>query len=502
MDSNDSGPEGVILPQRGNAEGRDAMPRTAPRLLSRRASVAGGAIGLCAWALAGCAAPDLTMAPPPHSPPSPSPDNDLTRLRDGATPIVAGEELDAPLLRRFYARRGFEPVWPARGRQAAALADTVLRAAEHGLDPELFHANLLRRMGMFPPLRSELLLSHAVLTYAEALAFGAVPMGRRKNAEDLAPAPVDVAAVLDSALDRNDPVAVIESLAPGTPTYQALREALRRDRSGANAGHDQAERRRLIEANLERQRWLPRQLPADRVWVNVPDQRLVLYRDDLPVFATRVVVGEETERKQSPEFQALIEGAFLNPPWIIPADIVEAEILPQLARDPGFLARHNIVLRPNGEAEQAPGPSAGLGAIMFDMPNRFDVYLHDTPDKAAFDRENRRISNGCIRVQKPLEFAALVMDERLDVIHEKVATGDTMRKALPRPVPVFVLYQTAFASPDRELEIRPDFYGRDATLWRRLQKHPQDLGVPAAGQGAGAAVAMRRPAPPRSARGG
>lgn len=417
----------------------------------------------------------------------PSREDDLTRLRDGADPIVAGEVLDGPLLRRFYARRGFEPVWPDREAHARAFLETVLRAADHGLDPELFHASLLRRMSMFPPLRRELLLSHAVLTYAQALAFGAIPPGRRTGHEDLSPEPVDVTAVLDASLGKSDPVAVIEGLAPATPTYRTLREALRHHRSGDIAGTGAAERRHMIEANLERQRWLPRHLPADRVWVNVPDQRLVLFRDDHPVFSTRVVVGDVVERKQSPEFRTKIEAAFLNPPWIIPPDIVEAEILPQLRRDPAFLTRNNIVLRPNGEAEQAPGPSAGLGVIMFDMPNRFDVYLHDTPDKAAFDRENRRISNGCIRVEKPLEFAALLMDETLDVLHGKVAAGATIRKPVPEPVPVFVLYQTAFASEERGLEMRPDFYGRDAAVWHRLQKRPPELPAPRIG----ASVASR-----------
>lgn len=465
----------------------------AARGLSRRASLAGGTVGLAAWALAGCASPE---SPALHMPP-PSPEDDLTRLRDGADPIVAGEALDGPLLRRFYARRSFSPVWASRPALAGAMADTVLHAAEHGLDPELFHAGLLRRMTMFPPLRRELLLSHAVLTYAEALAFGAVPVERRKDSEDLVPDPLDVAAVLDFALDGTDPIAAIEALAPRTPTYQALREALRRQRSGGLAGTAPAERRHLIEANLERQRWLPRHLPADRVWVNVPDQQLVLYRDDHPVFTTRVVVGEEIERKQSPEFRAMIEGAFLNPPWVIPPDIVEADILPKLDQDPEFLVRNNIVLRPNGEAEQAPGPTAGLGVIMFDMPNRFDVYLHDTPDKSAFDRENRRISNGCIRVHKPLEFAALLMDEKLAVIHEKVSTGTTMRKPASRPVPVFVLYHTAFASPEQGLEIRPDFYGRDAAVWRRLQKRPPETDRPEAPRLAAARTGLT----PRPSRG-
>lgn len=448
---------------------RHGQAAATPGSLTRRSAVARGVIGLAAcWALVGCAGsePETLAAPVPP----PEPVDDLTRLRDGADPVVAGEVLDGPLLRGFYARRGFVPVWPTRSALADALADAVLRAHEHGLDPEMFHADLLARRAMFPPLRQELLLSHAVLTYARALATGAILPVRRTATEALPAEPVDVAAVLDAALDEADPLAAIQALAPRTPTYTALRRALHQQRTAGRAEAVLADRRRLIEANLERERWLPRRLPADRVWVNVADQRLVLFRDDRPVFTSRVAVGAETERQQSPEFRAVIDGVFLNPPWIIPRDIVEAYILPRIEREPDFLSRNEIVLLPNGEAEQAPGPTAGLGVILFDMPNRFDVFLHDTPNRAAFDGQNRRISNGCIRVDKPLELASLLMGKPLPALHEKVATGVTVREPLPAPVPVYIVYQTAFASSDSELEIRPDFYGRDAALWPRLRR--------------------------------
>lgn len=466
-----------------------------PARITRRASLVQGSMGLAAaMALAGCAASEsesvTTAALPPQQ--------DTASPPESPVPVVAGETLDADLLRRFYERRGFEPVWASRPAQANALKAAVLRAREHGLDPEMFHASLLRRMDMFPPDRRELLLSHAVLRYAEALAFGAVPPSRRKASEALSPEPVDVTEVLDSALDGPDPVSAIEALAPTTPTYKALRQALKRQQPSGLVTKAQVNRLRLIEANLERQRWLPRELPPDRVWVNVPDQQLVLYRDNLPVFVTRVVVGEETARKQSPELKTVIESALFNPPWVIPSDIVEADIRPMLKRDPEYLVRNKIVLLPNGDAEQAPGPQAGLGVIMFEMPNRFDVYLHDTPDKEAFGRDNRRISNGCIRVQNPLELAALLMEEPMEVIQHKVATGGTVRRALPEPVPVFLLYHTAFAAAGRELEIRPDFYGRDEALWQRLQKRPQDQS--ASGTLAGAATrSVAGPQPPRRA---
>ena len=448
-----------------DAEGLVEAPAA---LISRRASLLRGAAGLAGmFALVGCAASEGNSLEPMAALP---PEEEPGQTPEDPPPVVAGETLDGALLRRFYTRRDFEPVWTTRQAEARAFKAAVLRARDHGLDPDLFHADLLRRMESFPPDRRELLLTHAVLTYAEALAFGAVPPSRRKDREALKREPVDVTEVLHEALDGPDPVAAIEVLAPQTPTYQALRDALQHQRNSLRPDRNRVNRLRVIEANLERQRWLPRELPADRVWVNVPDQQLILYRDDRPVFVTRVVVGEATDRKQSPEFHTVIESALFNPPWIIPNDIVEADIRPMLKQDPLYLVKNKITLLPNGDAKQAPGPQAGLGAVMFEMPNRFDVYLHDTPDKEAFSRDNRRLSNGCIRVQNPLELAALLMDEPMEAIQKKVATGDTQRKSLPEPVPVFLLYHTAQASPGRDVDIRPDFYGRDEALWLRLQK--------------------------------
>ena len=468
----------MLLPWSKRKPDRNGQLAPRPALISRRESLLQGTMGLAAaLALAGCAVPESEAVDTGAL----KPEEHIGHALDSPTPVVAGEMLDGALLRRFYSRRNFVPVWTTRQAQAGAFKALVMRARDHGLDPELFHADLLRRLDTFPPDRRDLLLSNAVLTYAQALAFGAVPQSKRKDQEALAADPVDVAEVLDKALDGPDPTAVIEALAPQTPTYMALRKALQRPSLAGRPDRADLRRLRSIEANLERQRWLPRTLPANRVWVNVPEQQLVLYRDNRPVFVTPVVVGEATERKQSPEFSTVIESALFNPPWVIPQDIVEADIRPMLKRDPLYLVKNNIVMLPNGDAEQAPGPQAGLGAVMFEMPNRFDVYLHDTPGKEAFKRDNRRLSNGCIRVHNPMQLAALLMDEPLHVINKKVATGDTVRKSLAEPVPVFVLYHTAFAA-GRDLEMRPDFYGRDESLWQRLQKRPREQGTAARGQ--------------------
>ena len=441
--------------------------------------IAGGTIALaaaCALAASAVLAAPLdpvavfVLAPPAPMPPHGS--TELANRIDSAPElVVAGERLNAGLLRRFYAAHGFEPVWSTRQAQANSLLNAVLRAGDHGIAPKLFHANLLRNTATLQPLDRELLLSDAFLSYADALAHGAMPVERRIDDESLTPEPIDVAAALDAAIGSPDPAAVIEALAPTTPTYRVLRQVLQSYRSGTPDGDKAATNRlRQIEVNLERQRWLPRRLPAERVWVNAADARLVLYRADRSVFSTRVIIGQDGKPNQSPEFRVTIDAVLFNPPWNIPESIATEEILPKISHDPNYLSRHNMVMKPNGGLQQLPGPGAALGQIKFEMENRFDVYLHDTPSKNLFSRDNRRISHGCIRVQNPRELAALLMQQSIDTIGRAIAMGSTTRSNLPAPVSVFVVYQTAFIDIDGALQFRPDVYNRDAEIWPYL--HP------------------------------
>lgn len=446
------------------------------RGLSRIVSIVFGAIALVACApteptVGGQGQdPATALRPAPPAPKAAYAGTKLSQLIDGApTSVIGGEQLNVELLRRFYARHGFAPVWTTREAQAASLMQAVMRARDHGLAPELFHADLLRSPATLPPLDRELLLSNAFLSYADALARGAMPVERRRDDESLKPEPIDVPAALDAAIGSPDPAAAIEALAPTTPTYRLLRQALQESRAGTPAGGKSATTRwRELEVNLERQRWLQRRLPADRVWVNVADQRLVLYRDDRPVFSTRVVVGQSGRRNQSPEVQASIEHIWFNPPWTIPDDIARDEILPKAKLDPTYLAKHNLVTLPSGALQQRAGPYSALGHLLFEMNNRFDVYLHDTPSKDLFARDDRRVSHGCIRVEDPRKLAALLMQQSTDAIDQTIATGNTSRTALPKPVPVFVAYETAFADADGKLQFRADVYGRDAAIWQYL----------------------------------
>jgi murein L,D-transpeptidase YcbB/YkuD len=255
--------------------------------------------------------------------------------------------LGVGLLRRLYAAHGFELIWASRPRQAAALSNAVLRSDEHGLDPNSFHAALIANPGALSTHDRDLLLSDAFLAYADALARGAVPLESRTHREALGPAPVDVVAVLDAAIASADPAESLNALAPNSLSYAQLREAYRMYRSSGDSA-----RAREVAVNLERLRWLPRAMPPDRVEVNTANAELQLFRGNVPVFATRVVVGQSS--KQTPEFQAVIESVLFNPPWYVPHSIATREILPRLRRDRVILRGTTWSCAPAGRSNNSP----------------------------------------------------------------------------------------------------------------------------------------------------
>ena len=432
-------------------------------------------------------APSLDTATPDPTPFTGNPEL-KTRLDAPGKPTIAGERLHGWLLRRFYIAHGYQMVWDGHPEEAnRLLRDAVLRAADHGLDPGLFHANTLGERGPNLSLvERDLLLSDAFLSYADALARGALPIEERMDDEDLTPEPVDIVAVIDAAVAAPDPATVIEALAPVSAEYETMRRAYAEYRAtpGGTQGMRNKtvrtpperagaaeQRMRQLVVNLERLRWLPRQIPHDRVVVNAAIARLQLFRDDRPVFTTRVVVGETD--KQTPEFQSTINDILLNPPWNIPRSIAQKEILPKLVADPGYLASHHMRFRSNGAIQQEAGAYSALGRLKFEMDDRYDVYLHDTPTKSLFQSAARMMSHGCVRVENPRTLAVMLLGQPMEAIDKGIAAGHTSRRALPAPLPVFIVYQTAYVEPDGSIQFRGDPYERDEEIWRYLTRVQQ-----------------------------
>ena len=443
--------------------------------------------------MAVCAEPNLPTSADAHGLDTAAPDSIpftgnleiKARLDAPGKPTVAGERLHGWLLRRFYIAHGYQTVWDGHPEEASRLLrDTVLRAADHGLDPGLFHGNALGEHGPnLSPVERDLLLSDAFLSYADALARGAMPIEERMDDEDLTPEPVDIVAVIDTAIAAPDPAKVVEALAPVSAEYEAMRRAYaeyraitqgtqsvrnKTVRTSSEWGAAAEQRVRQLVVNLERLRWLPRQIPRDRVVVNAAIARLQLFRDDRPVFTTRVVVGETD--KQTPELQSTINDVLFNPPWNIPRSIAQKEILPKLAADPGYLASHHMRFRSNGAIQQEAGPYSALGRLKFEMDDRYDVYLHDTPTKSLFQAAARMMSHGCVRVENPRTLAVLLLGQPMEAIDKGIAAGHTSRRALPVPIPIFIVYQTAYVESDGSVQFRGDPYERDAETWRYLTR--------------------------------
>jgi murein L,D-transpeptidase YcbB/YkuD len=219
-----------------------------------------------------------------------------------------------------------------------------------------------------------------------------------------------------------------------------------------------------IEANLERARWLPNQMPATRIEVDLGGPDATLFEAGAPVLTMRAIVGRPD--RQTPIFVSKVLAVKFNPPWIVPADIAAAEILPKERASPGYLARNDYYLD-GGQVIQRPGPKAALGYVKFEMPDPFGVYLHDTPARALFAHDRRWLSHGCMRLEKPRELAAAVLAPQgwdRTAVDAAIAAAATSSVSVKPQVPVFVVYRTAVASRDDHVTFRQDVYGWDAKI--------------------------------------
>jgi murein L,D-transpeptidase YcbB/YkuD len=234
----------------------------------------------------------------------------------------------------------------------------------------------------------------------------------------------------------------------------------------------------IVRANMERWRWLPRELGAKElgdayVMLNIPDYTLKLVHNGQQVWKTRVVVGKPGKHA-TPELTETMKYITVNPTWNVPPSIIYNEYLPALQQDPTVLQRMGLKLERNRDGSvhisQPPGERNALGRIRFNFPNKFLVYQHDTPDKHLFAKEERAFSHGCMRVQNPDQYAANLLSIALPKDHytpEKIRGmygRSEVNINFPTPIPVNITYQTAFVDDAGVLEFRKDIYGRDGRI--------------------------------------
>ncbi len=222
------------------------------------------------------------------------------------------------------------------------------------------------------------------------------------------------------------------------------------------------DRARQIALNLERRRWLKRDLNPERIEVNTAAAIMVYWKDGKPVHSNRVVVG--TVANQTPSLEKPFASVVANPPWTVPMGIARREILP---KGPAYLAANDMYVNADGWVVQRAGPKSSLGNVKFELQDSYAIFLHDTPARGAFNLSVRQRSHGCVRVQDAIGFARLLLSPdpaRLATFDEAQASGETKRVTTGRNIGVRLLYWTAFVDGQGRVAFREDVYKRDAKL--------------------------------------
>lgn len=230
-----------------------------------------------------------------------------------------------------------------------------------------------------------------------------------------------------------------------------------------------SKRIRQIVVNMERARWVGPEAPGDHLVVNIPQFELLVYQGDSLAWKCRVVVGKEANK--TAVFHGQLKQVVFSPYWNVPSSILNKEIMPKVRRNPGYLASQHMEWYGNG-VRQKPGPWNALGRVKFLFPNSYSIYLHDTPSKSLFEQDKRAFSHGCIRVSEPRRLALHLLHgdadwppERID---EAMDAGRERFVTLKKPVPVSILYFTAWVDIDGRIHFRDDVYKRDERLMEMI----------------------------------
>jgi murein L,D-transpeptidase YcbB/YkuD len=229
------------------------------------------------------------------------------------------------------------------------------------------------------------------------------------------------------------------------------------------------QRLRQIILNLNRTVWTPAQ-KANMILVNIPEFMLHTYENGRKAFDMEVVVGKEGNNTTM--FTGEINEIVFSPYWNIPNSIVENEIKPALKRDPGYLKKNNMEVVEEGRFRQLPGPKNSLGRVKFLFPNSFDIYLHDTPNKGLFNKQDRAFSHGCIRVANAVQLAQYLLRNQKEWTPEKIGaamnSNKEQRVKVDQTMPVVITYYTAWVDEQGGMHFRNDVYGLDERTAGRL----------------------------------
>ncbi|WP_091738135.1 L,D-transpeptidase family protein [Phenylobacterium immobile] len=349
-------------------------------------------------------------------------------------------------------------------RSDAAYAVEVLeRAPEHGFATGSFNIAAVKQAREDRDPQAEAMLHAALADYARAQHGLLIPAKSRPAAWGMKPAAYDAEPALDSAIAGKTFRAWLDEQPPTSGLYIALQKAYVAARDGGRAAEAAT-----LRANLERVRWLPRTDEATRVDVNIASATMTYFVDGRPQITMRTASGKPGD--ETPILTSSIDHIVLNPPWNVPDGIANEELRP---KGGAYLAANNFTTKEDGRLMQKPGPNSALGLVKFDFDNPYAVYLHDTPSKAAFGRDDRAVSHGCVRLERAMDLAGVLLATRAgwtpEQLGEAMAKGETKTVKLDQPVPVRLLYLTAVPNGGA-VTFLEDVYGWDAQVLERMDR--------------------------------
>ncbi len=364
-------------------------------------------------------------------------------------------------------------VWTTEA--ATALLTMVEGLSAEGLDPAEYEPQVLREAiaaGTGGTLDRTASKTFAWLV--EDLRDGRTPMDGRKQWFVLDPDQdrYPTGKLMAQVLEEGDLAGTLEQIMPEHPDYYRLRDEL------AATPETDSKRRKLIRANMDRWRWLARDLGSQYLITNVPEYQLRLTVNDNIVRTYRTVVGKPG-RNATPQIAESVEGIVFNPTWTVPQSIVKGEGLgnkvlnnPAWAKRAGYTATRNA----NGwtSVVQQPGPTNSLGLMKLDMPNRHAIFLHDTPSRHLFKNAARALSHGCIRTERATELAITLAILRggksADEAKSIMTSGKYTKVGFETPMPVYITYFTMGQDIDGKLRTFKDIYDRDGAVLASFDK--------------------------------
>ena len=456
--------------------------------------------------------------PPPPPPAHPVVAAIRAKLEEpGQYKSAAASDLKA--LTELYGAREEPPLWitdSGFSDKAKAIMAEIRKADDWALQASSFELPAADAAPATEDAQAdaEIKLSIAILSYARDAQIGRLSPSQVSKLFDQHPSLRDPKTVLTEMAGSDAPDKYLLSLHPQHVLFKRLQEALVRARDSAKATGRRPEDDRkvqLIVINMERWRWLPRQLGNYHVWNNVPEFNVRVIKGDQVIYQEKTIVGQH--KYATPFFSAPMRNIVFHPNWTVPPTIIKEDLAPKLQGPSGggffgnskdaILRRYGLAVSYKGERisadtvdwnnvnihaytfTQEPGPANVLGQFKFNFPNRHAIYMHDTPQRELFAERTRTLSHGCIRVNQPDRLAALLLGEdkgwSINQVRSLVAKGPGSSTviSLNRHVPVHLTYFTAMAGQDGTVSDFGDIYGIDNRMASKLFNNPAHFPVPA-----------------------